>query len=502
MKCASGALPSVFALSVVLTVLGAAAAGAQEQAPLVSPTPIAPSAAAGAAEPPAAAAPPAAAPPPTPAQQPTAPPPAATAEASRTEDATAAGDDDDADSENGDTAAAGPRRDEVGVSPQASGFDGDAWGDEGSQMAAGPLTFRLALQTRYRETFPVASGNPQASIALREDVLAQDDDGFKLQRFLMRLAVTPKPWLSFKGTLDFAKLRGSNVSDVIKQALATLRPIEKRLEIYAGVFKIAYSILELDPVARYELTDLGDSNELINNMGFAGRDVGVAVMFAPLPKPKWARIVLGTFRGRAENENSSPFGVMAARIESKPWVKGFRIGASVVGMPFAVSYKQPFETSSRDVLPSPPDPLYPRELRWDNGVAYGADISYTRKRFSIRMEGLLGDRVDVDQRYNARSYQAIWALIAYRFKVGPIGLMPAARIEFMDADREHDRGGRRILSFGVNVLYKRSVRFVLDVSRTDVQDNTAVIEQPTPLPYIQYVALDSTRVTGQLQLEL
>jgi hypothetical protein len=319
---------------------------------------------------------------------------------------------------------------------------------------------------------------------------------------LMRMAVTPKPWLSFKGTLDFAKLRGSNVSDVIKQALATLRPYEKRLEIYAGVFKIAYSILELDPVAQYELTDFGDANELINNMGFAGRDVGVAVMFAPLPKPKWMRVVLGTFRGRAENEHSSPFGVMAARVESKPWVKGFRIGASVVGMPSAVSYKQPFETSSKDVLPNPPDPLYPRELRWDSGVAYGADISYTRKRFSIRMEGLLGDRVDVDQRYNARSYGAVWALVAYRFKVGPIGLMPAARIEFMDADREHDTGGRRIVSFGLNVLYKRSVRFVLDVSHTEVQDNTAVIEQPQPLPYMPYMALDNTRVTGQLQIEL
>jgi hypothetical protein len=360
----------------------------------------------------------------------------------------------------------------------------------------------LALQTRYRETWPAASGNMQPGIALREDVLAQDDDGFKLQRFLMRMAVTPKPWLSFKGTLDFGKLRGSNVSDVIKQALATLRPYEKRLEIYVGVFKIAYSILELDPVARYELTDFGDANELINNMGFAGRDVGIAVMFAPLPKPKWMRIVLGTFRGRAENEHSSPFGVMAARVESKPWVKGFRIGASVVGMPSAVSYKQPFETSSRDVLPNPPDPLYPRELRWDSGIAYGADISYTRKRFSFRMEGLLGDRVDVDQRYNARSYSALWALVAYRFKVGRIGLMPAARIEFMDADREHDTGGRRILSFGLNVLYKRSVRFVLDVSHTAVQANTAVIEQPTPLPYVPYMALDNTRVTGQLQIEL
>jgi hypothetical protein len=411
--------------------------------------------------------------------------------------------DDDKDDRPNKASQAGPQRDDVtGVSPQAQGFDGDAWGDESSQLAAGLLTFRLALQTRYRETWTVASGNLGPGIALREDVLAQDDDGFKLQRFLMRMTVTPKPWLSFKGTLDFARLRGSDVSDVVKQAIATLRPLERRVEVYAGVFKIPYSILELDPVSQYELTEFGDSNDLINNMGFAGRDVGVAVMVAPLPKPKWARIIVGTWRGKAKDEHSSPFGVLAARIESKPWVKGFRLGASIVGMPFAQSYKQPFETSSRDVLPNPPDPLYPREQRWDNGKAYGADVSYTRKRFSVRVEGLLGDRIDIDQRYNARSYGAIWALAAYRFKIGQLGLMPAARVEFMDADREHDTGGRRTFALALNILFKRSVRFVLDISHTDVEDGTAVIEQPTPLPFYPYIALDNTRITGQLQLEL
>jgi hypothetical protein len=171
-------------------------------------------------------------------------------------------------------------------------------------------------------------------------------------------------------------------------------------------------------------------------------------------------------------------------------------------MPSSQNYKRPFETSSKDVLPDPPDALYPREQRWGSGKAYGADISYSRQRFTVRVEGLLGDRIDIDNRYGARSYSAIWALVAYRFKVGKIGLMPAARVEFMDADREHDTGGRRLLSFGLNVLYKQSVRFVLDVCQTDVQDNSPVIDQPKPLPYTPYMALDNTRITGQLQLEL
>lgn len=414
---------------------------------------------------------------------------------------TANSDPDDDDDDDGSPRADAKREDVMGVSPQASSFDGDAWGDDDSQLRAGPLTFRLALQTRYRETWASASRSTMPTVALRENVLAEDGDGFELGRFLLRMAVTPKPWLSFKGTLDFAKLR-DNVENVVKQAIATLRPIPKRIEVSAGIFKIPYSILELDPVAQYELTDFGDSNELINDMGFAGRDVGVAVMLAPLPKPKWGRVVLSAFHGHAKDEHSSPVGVMAARVESKPWIKGLRFGASIVGMPSSQNYKQPFETSSKDVLPDPPDPLYPRAKRWDSGKAYGADISYSRQRFTVRVEGLLGDRVDIDNRYGARSYSAIWGLVAYRFKVGKIGLMPAARIEFMDADNEHDTGGRRLLSFGLNVLYKQSVRFILDVARTDVQDNSAVLDQPKPLPYNPYMALDNTRVTGQLQLEL
>jgi hypothetical protein len=46
------------------------------------------------------------------------------------------------------------------------------------------------------------------------------------------------------------------------------------------------------------------------------------------------------------------------------------------------------------------------------------------------------------------------------------------------------------------------VRFVIDVTHTAVQGDTPVLDQPLPLPYYPYLALDSTRLTAQLQLEL
>ena len=128
---------------------------------------------------------------------------------------------------------------------------------------------------------------------------------------------------------------------------------------------------------------------------------------------------------------------------------------------------------------------------------YAETIATRRAR-----RGMIGDRVDVDARYGARSFWAVWGLVAYRFKVGPIGIMPAGRVEWLDADREHDVGGRLELSAALNILYKKSLRGVLGITRCDVQSQTAVLEQPQPLPYQPYFALDYTRMTLQVQLEI
>jgi hypothetical protein len=400
---------------------------------------------------------------------------------------------------------AGPPADQSQMSEEANPPEemstGDEWGHEAEGLRAGPLTFHLLLQPRYAHTFAEDSTNTRPGYATREDILLRDGDGWSLQRFFFRIGADPEPWVGFKAILDFAKLRGSDVSNVLKQAYARLRPIQGRFEVAAGIFKLPFSILELDPVAEYELSDLGDADNFIKNLGFAGRDIGVEVMVAPLSKPKRLRISFGAFRGHAEDENASPVGSIGLRVESKPW-KWLRVGADVVGMPSGATYKQPFETSGKDVLPMPPDPLFPREKRWASGKAYSADVSVTRKHLRIRAEGMLGDRVDVDTRYGARSWMAGWVLVGYKFRAGPIALMPAARAEWLDTDREHKVGGRRELTFGCNIFFSKSVQLVIDVTRTDVANGTPVIEQPLPLPAVPYFDLDHERVTAQLQLQI
>jgi hypothetical protein len=401
--------------------------------------------------------------------------------------------------------AAGPPADQSQMSEEANAPEemntGDEFGSEAEGLRAGPLTFHLLLQPRYAHTFAEDSANMRPGYATREDILLRDGDGWSLQRFFFRIGADPEPWVGFKAILDFAKLRGSDVSNVLKQAYARLRPIQGHFEVAAGIFKLPFSILELDPVAEYELSDLGDADNFIKNLGFAGRDIGAEVMVAPLSKPKRLRISFGAFRGHAEDENASPVGSIGVRIESKPW-KWLRVGADVVGMPSGATYKQPFETSGKDVLPMPPDPLFPREKRWASGKAYSADVSFTRKHLRIRAEGMLGDRVDVDTRYGARSWMAGWVLVGYKFRAGPIALMPAARAEWLDTDREHKVGGRRELTLGCNIFFSKSVQLVIDVTRTDVANGTPAIEQPLPLPAVPYFDLDHERVTAQLQLQI
>ncbi|HVY28133.1 MAG TPA: hypothetical protein VHB79_16360 [Polyangiaceae bacterium] len=379
-------------------------------------------------------------------------------------------------------------------------FTGDPFGDDlAGTNVAGPLSFRVLMQTRYRQSYTEPSTNARPGYAVREDILAREDDGFDLQRLFLRIASDPLPEVGFKAILDFAKL--NNPENVLKQAYTTLRIIPKRVEIAAGLLKLPYSTMELDPIARFELSDLGATDDVIKNMGFAGRDLGVELMAAPFSKRKLLRFTLGAFSGHAKDERASPLGAIGARIESRP-IKGLRLGVDAVGMPNSQDYKRPFKRSSKDVLPMPSDPLYPREQRWAAGKAYSADISYERHHFTFRSEGLIGDRVDTDERYGARSFWAVWALLAYDVHAGWLRFTPVIKAEWLDLDRDHDVGGRRELSAGVAFPYKKRVRVLVDVKRTDVQAGTPVIDSPKPLPAVPYFDVDSTRITAQLQVEL
>jgi hypothetical protein len=376
---------------------------------------------------------------------------------------------------------------------------GDPWGDVGSE---GLISLRALFQTRYISTFSKKSQSARASYAVREDNLAQGNDGYSLNRVFLRIGSDPSKYVGFKAVLDFAELIDGDPEDVVKQAYATLRPIPEHLELVVGLFKLPYSTVELDASSRFELADLGQANRLVGDLGFAGRDLGVQILAAPLKKAKRLRLSLGVFQGHAKDEHDSPAGAVGARVESKP-NKSLRLGADIVQHTKAITYDRPFETSDKDELPNPPDPLYPAQKRWDKGRALSADARYKKKGFMLRGEWMYGDRVDIDERYGARTWMAVWALAAYRIDLTDnVRLLPAVRYEWLDANREANVGVQNQISFALNVLFWERARFVFEVTHIDVQPGTPYLNQPKPLQSEPYLALDSTRIIGQVQLEL
>jgi hypothetical protein len=378
---------------------------------------------------------------------------------------------------------------------------GDPWGDSQDELRAAGVSFRFLAQAQYQQTLGADSANADLTYRVPENTLVKQGDGWDLNRMFFRIMAQPSEYLGLKMITDFAEFRHNNPKRAINQAYVELRPIPKHLHFAAGMLKIPFEIFQLDPVAQFELASFGQANALVDYLGFAGRDAGAEVIVSPLSKPRYLNFIAGAFRGHASDENASVFGAVAVRVDSEP-VKGFRMGADWVAHPKRVTYLEPFDTSNQDLLPNPPGSPYPRSKTWDKGSAFGADLTFHRQGFMVRTEGLLGNRVDYDTRYGAKRWAAAWAIAAFKFSLATVQLQPAVRAEVLDTDIDHDEGRRFQYSFALSAQLNRTTRLLFDVTRTDVQSNSPVVEQPTPLREIPYNDLSNTRVTGQLQVTL
>jgi len=384
---------------------------------------------------------------------------------------------------------------------EESKVEGDPWDNTASTLRGLGLNFRFLMQARYRHTFPATSKSADPFYRQAELELARNGDGWDINRGFFGVSAEPSKYLAVKMVLDVAELRHNKPKKVVKQAYVELRPLPKHLHFAAGILKIPYSIHELDAIARYEFASSGDANAMISDFGFGGRDIGAEVIVSPFSKPRYLTLSAGVFRGHANDETASPIGVIAARLETQP-IKGFRVGGGIVSQPQTSVDLSALNTSGKDLLPNPTDPLYPRARTWQKGNAYGVDLTFQRGPLRLRAEGLLGDRVDFDSRYGATQWAAAWATAAYRFDLGLIAIEPALRVEFFDSDFKRDAGLHREFSFALGTHVYKSTKLVVDVTRMDIQDNTPVIDQPLPLRAVPFNALSYTRATVQLQVAL
>ena len=330
-------------------------------------------------------------------------------------------------------------------------FRSDAFGDEPEN---GPKTkgfaFRFLLQTRYTRVFDDTSVQD-----------AETNDGFALNRAFLRAVAHPYKWLSAKLLVDFAEFAYSNPQQALKLAYGEIKPI-KRFELTFGLFKRTYSLLELLPIAEYELADTGPTDNLIKDTQFGGRDAGAMVRVNPLPKRRWLHVYLGAFGGAGEgaeglpgttgNANTgpdlaAPSLLLTARLMSRP-LKHLSLGADGAWRPNG--------TPAVDLPP---------QSQVTSGKATSADVTYSNEFLELRGEWLWGDRTDISYRGDARTFMAAWGIFAVRFPVAHVLAMPTVRFEWLDADRQQSGGQRYLLSGALNLDFTAHVRLLLDLSR-------------------------------------
>jgi len=378
---------------------------------------------------------------------------------------------------------------------------GDPWGDSHDELRAMGLSFRFLAQVHYRQTFASSSDNPDPYYRGAEDILVRHNDGWDLNRLFFRITARPARYVGLKLLIDMAEWQNNDVGQSVKQAYAELKFIPKHLHLLAGVLKLPYSIMELDPITAYEFTKMGETDDLAKSLGFAGRDVGAELWLAPLSKPRYFNIALGAFRGNAKDENAAVVGALGARAETEA-IRGLRLGFDWISFPKSHTYLNALTTGSETVLPNSADSVYPRSRTWLSGQAFSADITYREGGLMLRAEGLTGTRVDYDTQYGAHRFASFWATVAYRFPLGPVQLQPALRAEWLDANYGQASGMHRQLTAAIATYFTSGTRILVDLTRTDVESGSPYLDQPEPLQAVPYRALSNTCVTVQLQTAL
>jgi hypothetical protein len=338
-------------------------------------------------------------------------------------------------------------------------LDDDASTAQGSEPIPGRSFggLRMMLQFRYTATFPESS-----TVTDEQRGTLKKDDGFDVQRVFLRYVATPSKNVDAKFLADFAELKHGNIKQTLKLAYAEVHAT-RRLQIDFGLMKRPYSLLELLPIAKHELADLGPTDTFIKNQGFGGRDMGAVIRYQPLPDRRMMTISVGAFRGDIdEGFDASPIKLVGGRIETHP-MKHLRLGVNAVYRPYDnVEMQETTETTSSGIDTS----SYKKTVTMRKGAAAGSDVTLTYRHFEARAEALFGKRTDANQLPNGKqgSFWAAWIVIAPRIPIGKWLLVPAVRAEVLDTDALNPNGQRRLLTGVLGVVPSPGLRVIADVT--------------------------------------
>ena len=370
----------------------------------------------------------------------------------------------------------------------------DARDDAFRSGTTGKIDLRALVQVRYAWTNVVESelvqpGDDGGSLgklesataaqwALQQRATAQDDDGWRMERAIVRLFAKGGKKVAARLVLDLAELHADNPHKAMKLAALELRH-SKRFDVTIGYIKRRASLLELFPSAEFEFAWTGPTDGFLRDMAWSGRDMGVLVRVRPLPKRHWLTVqAMASGGGVEDGLAAEPGKLLALRLEGEPWQDHLRLGASASLRPDTVQAYNPKKGQTPiDVI--------------DSGWMAGADVTLALGGLELRYEALTGTRTDLALRkahQQGREFWSAWGIASYRARLWGVGVMPAVRAELLDVDRADPDHGRRLLgSVAVNVDLGKGARLLVDFSHYSAQTGTLALDD---VPH----ASDGTRV--------
>lgn len=335
-------------------------------------------------------------------------------------------------------------------------------------------SFRLLLHTLNRATFPALDAATATERALdRSNALR--NDGWSLDRALLRIGVRPTAALSARLQVDFAELIRSRERRTVKLAFADLELVKKRLWVVAGLVKRPFSLLELRPLTEFEFADAGPIDDLIKELGYGGRDVGLLLRARPLPKKKLLQLSAAVMAGEAAGEFRTPVGLVVVRAESE-LTRDLVVAIDGALRPVATRALYGGDDVPVDFL--------------DSGAAMSADLTFTPGDLAVRAEILYGKRTDLlsmgrgdaglagDCKAGGCHFVAGWVMTSYALSLTPRWrLLPALRFEALDVTTGQAGGGQLGFTAAVNLDFGPEIRALVDFTQRWVEPGTQALSQ-------------------------
>ena len=180
---------------------------------------------------------------------------------------------------------------------------------------------------------------------------------------------------------------------------------------------------------------------------------------APLAKKKRLRLSFGAYRGHAHDEHASLIGA-AAHASSCDRRKASHSACRSCITRRDVTYLRPLETSDKQLLPDPPDPLYPIPKDAGAKARPGAPTLLTGTKnigwcAPKACMAIASTPTSATARAHSSARLRCSSCVCH---FGPITLQPCLRAEWLDADLDRDVGTRRSYTLALQLIFDRHVR--------------------------------------------